>query len=393
MGKTVEVDVKVKGPLGLKLAPHDQGTFVLSAGPDKKAAAGLLFASVTRPTGEVVHLLGKGPPDVAKAIGGSGLPYKLTFKEPLATALDLFMEENEEEINAKFGDLDSSAMEKSVKEMWDKLSRPEKKQYQDRASGKPAKGAAPESATKKKQMQPKMKVPLKKPNKKTPPTKAMTPKKSSPKKAAVSEKKAVEYPSVYRDNLQTCAELVGPMGTQAPAAVRLSAQAQEAHKEWSQLYNSVELQSAQRKIQKASVNAKQRATLSCNHSDAEGKKFAEQLNSLLSSAQLEMIGLRKRSKAMAKDLTKAGHKVSKEKKRTPTEERNFVEDCADERLRQEALSELAGNIAEAHCDKMKEEAVKSFCSLIKNHLSELEIEKARLTKAVSSSEGSSPLTA
>ena len=52
MSKTCQVEVKVKGPLGLKLAPHEQGTFVLSAGADKAVAVGYLFASVTRPTGE-----------------------------------------------------------------------------------------------------------------------------------------------------------------------------------------------------------------------------------------------------------------------------------------------------------------------------------------------------
>ena len=43
-----KVTVKVKGPLGLKLAPHEQGTFVLAAGNDKAPAVGLLFSSVIR---------------------------------------------------------------------------------------------------------------------------------------------------------------------------------------------------------------------------------------------------------------------------------------------------------------------------------------------------------
>ena len=43
-----KVTVKVKGPLGLKLAPHDQGTYVLSAGEDKADAVGMLFYSVLR---------------------------------------------------------------------------------------------------------------------------------------------------------------------------------------------------------------------------------------------------------------------------------------------------------------------------------------------------------
>ena len=46
----VRISITEKGPLGLQLAPlADQGTVVLSAGPDKAAAIGKLFSRLIRP--------------------------------------------------------------------------------------------------------------------------------------------------------------------------------------------------------------------------------------------------------------------------------------------------------------------------------------------------------
>lgn len=92
----------------------------------------------------------------------------------------------------------------------------------------------------------------------------------------------------------------------------------------------------QRTCKRASITARQRAMLSCNHSDAEGKKFAEDLNSVLNSSQLEMLALRKLCKKLEKELKQKGHVIKKAATSGLAGTVNHAEDATDESLRLEA---------------------------------------------------------